>query len=234
MKFTNIKLGQAGLSLAFCVLAVSCNPQEAYYPMEESITGAEDQYCSQAKDLNSCQLLAPVCQPAFEEGISHDESVYVEPTFSLCIGNPDVIADDGSTAGADDGSTAGSGDGSTAGSAGGSTAGSADGSTAGSAGGSTAGSGDGSAPVPAPAPEVPPTVGEAYGANCADLDEKYLWIKKTTTFNKKGSVSSEQTEYKVKVCHQTGNGDQHTIIIACPALKPHVSHHDDYLGACTI
>ncbi len=70
----------------------------------------------------------------------------------------------------------------------------------------------------------PPTVPETYASNCANLDEKYLLIKKYTGEGKSKKVK------KVKVCHQTSSGE-HAIIVACPALKAHRSH-EDYLGAC--
>lgn len=37
---------------------------------------------------------------------------------------------------------------------------------------------------------------------------------------------------KVIICHQRGNGGYHTIVIACPAVKAHVDHHNDSLGVC--
>jgi hypothetical protein len=88
------------------------------------------------------------------------------------------------------------------------------GSTGGTTGGSTGGSTD-----------VPPTIEEAWQSKCADLDDRFLYVKKL--------VSKKQTTkvVKVKVCHETGNGSVHTIIIACPALKAH-KQHNDYLGSC--
>lgn len=81
------------------------------------------------------------------------------------------------------------------------------------------------------APTAAPTLKEAYDAKCENLDAKYLWVKKEV---KKKKVV--QTTSKVKVCHSTGNGSSHTIVIACPALKAHIKHKDskDYLGACSI
>jgi hypothetical protein len=37
---------------------------------------------------------------------------------------------------------------------------------------------------------------------------------------------------KAIVCHQRGNGGYHTIVIACPALKSHIDHHNDTVGVC--
>jgi hypothetical protein len=56
--------------------------------------------------------------------------------------------------------------------------------------------------------------------DCSKLDEKYIFSKS------KGQI-------KVKVCHSCGN-ESHAIVVACPALKAHIKHHDgaDYLGAC--
>ena len=56
--------------------------------------------------------------------------------------------------------------------------------------------------------------------DCSKLDEKYIFSKN------KGQI-------KVKVCHSC-SGESHAIVVACPALKAHVKHHDgaDYLGAC--
>lgn len=183
-----------------------------------------DAFCSEAKDLNACLALGNACRPAYED--SADESV--DPVFSVCIANPDYTSgtDDGSgesgsggdgsvTAGSDDGSaTAGSTDGSaTAGSDGGS-------STAGSTDGSVSGGSSGGVDN-----DVPPTLEEALASKCSNLDERYLWIKKI--------VDKDRTQVikKVKVCHMTGSGSSHTIIIACPALKAHVPH-EDTLGVC--
>lgn len=72
-----------------------------------------------------------------------------------------------------------------------------------------------------------PTLEEAHASNCSNLDAQYLWTKK---FVKKGKVINKVS--KVKVCHMA-NASSHTIVIACPALKAHISH-DDYLGACSL
>ncbi len=90
---------------------------------------------------------------------------------------------------------------------------------------------------PAPVPEDEPTIDDAIDSDCANLDAKYLWVKKITETKSSGGgskKSSVKKMVKVKVCHQTGNMDAHTIIIACPALRPHRNHHDDYLGACRL
>lgn len=84
--------------------------------------------------------------------------------------------------------------------------------------------------------ELPPTVEDAFNGNCQDLDPRYLWSQTIT--EKKSSGGTKKTSVtkvvKVKVCHQTGNMNAHAIVIACPALRPHVEHHDDYLGACAV
>jgi hypothetical protein len=74
---------------------------------------------------------------------------------------------------------------------------------------------------------TPPTIEDAYNAKCDNVNADDLWIKKTM---KKDQVVSRVV--KVKVCHQTGNLSMHTILIACPALRPHIEHHEDYIGAC--
>jgi len=71
-----------------------------------------------------------------------------------------------------------------------------------------------------------PTIQEAYDSKCMNLDPKFIWEKKEV------SKKSTKVTSKVKVCHQTGNNSSHAIVIACPALKAHIKHHDDYLGAC--
>jgi hypothetical protein len=38
---------------------------------------------------------------------------------------------------------------------------------------------------------------------------------------------------KVVICHQQGNGAYHSISISCRALKPHLDHHNDSVGACS-
>lgn len=80
-------------------------------------------------------------------------------------------------------------------------------------------------PEPEPAPA--PTLGEVVDSKCEGLDPQYLWVMKEI---KKKKVI--RTTKKVKVCHYTGNSQAHTIIIACPAVRAHVKHHEDYIGAC--
>lgn len=203
MKFSCVKLGQAGLMLACCVLITACN-QEEFFPTEEFITG-EDAFCFEAKTLESCQQLVDRCQPAF---IPTEDNV-ATPVFALCIANPDAWDNSGNPGDGGDSSGSGSDSGSSSGSDSGS-----------SSGGS--GSGDPSDPV------VAPTVEEAYNAKCSNLDPEYLWVKKEVS--KKGTKVTS----KVKVCHHTGNNSSHVIVIACQALKPHIKHHDDYLGACEL
>ncbi len=90
---------------------------------------------------------------------------------------------------------------------------------------------------PVPPEEDVPTIEDTVDAKCENLDPKYLWVKKITETKSSGGGSKKSTEkkiVKVKVCHQTGNMDAHTIIIACPALRPHEHHHDDYIGACKL
>lgn len=86
-------------------------------------------------------------------------------------------------------------------------------------------------------PSTPPTIDDAIASNCSDLDDQYLYIKHVMTTKGKGGGSKKTTtqrQVKVKVCHQTGNLSAHTIIIACPALNAHKTHHDDYIGACKV
>lgn len=78
-------------------------------------------------------------------------------------------------------------------------------------------------------PSSAPSIEETVAQKCANLDPQYLWVKKEIK-NKK--VINEMK--KVKICHIAGNSHSHTIVIACPALKAHVKHHDDYLGACEL
>lgn len=230
MKFMSQKMGQTGLMISLCVFITACNPEE-YYPTEEFIEGI-DAYCAEATDANSCSALQ-WCQPAYNEGGETEETM----VFAACVANPDFLPDGsttgstagGSTAGTDGGATAGTDGGSTAGTDGGSTAGTDGGSTAGTDGGATAGTDGGSTAGGSTGGDsgvvVPPTIDEAWRSKCANLDEKYLYVKKL--------VSKKETKkvVKVKVCHETGNGSSHTIIIACPALKAH-RQHDDYLGSC--
>ncbi len=76
--------------------------------------------------------------------------------------------------------------------------------------------------------EDPPTIKEVYDGKCQNLEAKYVLSK---TYSGDGLVRNVK---KVKVCHNTGNGSSHTIIIACPALKAHIKHHDDEIGACEV
>lgn len=75
--------------------------------------------------------------------------------------------------------------------------------------------------------EGQPSIEDAINGKCQDLDMKYLYVKKIVSKNETKVIS------KIKVCHSTDRGE-HTIIIACPALRAHANHHDgnDYLGAC--
>lgn len=225
MKFM-ISSGQAGLLISLCLCMTACKESEEYFPTVEAIMGADAQ-CSPATDLNSCQQLEG-CQPAFDP--SEDETQ--EPKYVACVANPvptsistppdEPVADgtvtDGSVTDATDSIPS---DGVVA-----------DGSEA------PAGSisdpvtdpaldqvADEPTPSPAPAPAPAPSLQDAWSSKCANLDEEYLFVKKITSKDSTHFVS------KVKVCHMRGNGDSHTIVIACPALKAHAKH-DDYLGAC--
>jgi hypothetical protein len=106
MKFYCVKLGQAGLMLACCVLISACN-QEEFFPTEEFITG-EDAFCFEVKTLESCQKLVDRCQPAFMPS----EDTVAAPVFALCIANPDAWDDVGNPGDGGDssGSSSGSGD----------------------------------------------------------------------------------------------------------------------------
>jgi hypothetical protein len=103
-------------------------------------------------------------------------------------------------------------------STGGSTSG--DGSSDGSTTGGTSGGYDG------PNVEVPPSIKDTVAAKCENLDPKYIWEK--VEKDKKGKKTITK---KVKICHHSARGE-HNIVIACPALKAHVKHHDDYIGVC--
>ncbi len=127
-----------------------------------------------------------------------------EPEFLMCIGNPDYNPDGSSTGGSTGGTT---GDGSS------------DVSTTGGTSGGTTGVSD-------PVEEVPPSIEETVQANCESLDPKYIWEK--VEKDNKGKTTRTK---KVKVCHHSARG-HHSIVIACPALKAHVKHHDDYIGVC--
>lgn len=65
--------------------------------------------------------------------------------------------------------------------------------------------------------------------DCAGVDDQYQW-----TVNEVRNKEVVKTTRKVKICHFSGNSRAHTIIIACPADKSHVKHHDDYIGACEL
>jgi hypothetical protein len=127
----------------------------------------------------------------------------LEPEFLMCIGNPDYNPD-GSSEGSTTGGTSG------------------DGSSNGSTGG-TSGGYDGSIDGPN---DVPPSIEETVKAKCENLDSKYIWEK--VEKDKNGKTTRTK---KVKVCHHSARG-HHNIVIACPALKAHVKHHDDYIGVC--
>lgn len=202
MKILRYLPGQLCVSLALSVLTSACNPDD-YYQLKEFLKG-NDEFCSQAKDLNSCQQLADVCQPAYRVSENPDEA----PEFDMCISNPDAYDDNPGT---NDGTT-GTNDGS--------------GSTGGSSSGSGSGSGSGSTTSPAP------TLQDAYDAKC-NIDEKYLWIKVQEESKNGKSKGQSVSSKKVKVCHYSSVGS-HSIVIACPALKAHINHHQgaDYLGAC--
>lgn len=252
MKFSIVKTGQTCLLVSLCVLVSACNPDE-FFPIEEFLTG-EDAYCYEAKDLDSCQARVDRCQPAFVEAVEDentDPSAPAEMEFLVCIANPTPVpVDDGSTTGGTDGgtTTGGSDDGSTTGGTDGSTTGGTDGSVTGGTDGSTVGGTDGGTTTggsddgsttggstgsePAPQPEPVPTLEDALANSCQNLSSEYMWEK---TQMKKGKVIGKTS--KVKICHFTGNGTAHTIVIACPAIKAHLNHkkhsdQDDYLGAC--
>lgn len=72
-----------------------------------------------------------------------------------------------------------------------------------------------------------PTLEDAFSSKCQNLDDRFLYVVKLV------SKKETKTVKKVKVCHSTDKSE-HTIIIACPALKAHAKHHDgdDYLGGC--
>ena len=240
MKFSIMKTGQTCLLVSLCVLVTACNPDE-FFPIEEFLTG-EDAYCYEAKDLDSCQARADRCQPAYVESDVETTDPAMQMEFLVCIANPNPApVDDGSTSGGIDGgstsggtdggtTTGGSDDGSTTGGTDGgtTTGGSDDGSTTGGTDGSSAGGSTGGSD-PAPQPEPIPTLEDALANKCQNMSSEYLWEKVEM---KKGKIIGKTS--KVKVCHSTGNGSAHTIVIACPALKAHIKHKqaEDYLGAC--
>lgn len=250
MKFTCFPIGQFGLILTFSVLTTACN-QEEFFKAEEFLVG-NDAYCFQeGPDANACRALGDRCRVAYLEAADETQ----EPEFLMCIGNPDWNEDGSSTGGSSsgdgssDGSTTGgttgdsSGDGSSDGSTTGGTTGdssgngSSDGSTTGGSTGGTSGDGssDGSTvggtsggvdgPIDAPN-DLPPSIEDTVKAKCENLDPKYIWEK--VEKDKKGKTTKTK---KVKVCHHSARG-HHNIVIACPALKAHVKHHDDYIGVC--
>src|SRR5437588_3413699 len=55
-------------------------------------------------------------------------------------------------------------------------------------------------------------------------------LSATTTTGADDALSAGQP--KMDVCHKTGNGGEHTINIAAPAVPAHLAH-DDTLGACS-
>ena len=192
MKILRYLPGQLCVSLALSVLTTACNPDD-YYQLKEFLKG-NDEFCSQAKDLNTCQQLADVCQPAYRVSENPDEA----PEFDMCISNPDSYDTDPGT---NDGTT-GTNDGS-------------DGSGS-----------DGSGSM------TPPTLQEALDSNC-QVEDKYLVIKVQEESKNGKSKGKSESSRKVKVCHHSSAG-AHSIVIACPALKAHINHHQgaDYLGAC--
>lgn len=97
MKFPRFKGAHLEVSLVLCLLVSACNPDE-YFQMLETVEG-RDAFCSQATDLNSCQMLVDVCQPAFE----YSENDLEEPIFSACIAKPSADPDVGTNP--DDGSS---------------------------------------------------------------------------------------------------------------------------------
>lgn len=185
MKILRYLPGQLCVSLALSVLTSACNPDD-YYQLKEYLRG-NDEFCSQAKDLNSCEQLVDVCQPAYR----YSENEAEAPEFDMCISNPDAYDED-----------PGSND--------------------------SSGSGGGSTPAPTPAP----TLKEAYDSDC-EVDSKYLLIKVQEESKNGKSKGKSEAARKVKVCHYSSAG-YHSIVIACPALKAHINHHQgaDYLGAC--
>lgn len=239
MKFTCFPIGQFGLILTFSVLTTACN-QEEFFKAEEFLVG-NDAYCFQeGPDANACRALGDRCRVAYLE--AEDETQ--EPEFLMCIGNPDYNPDGSSTGGSTgDASGDGSSDSSTTGGSTGDSSGdgSSDGSTTGGSTGGTTGdsSGDGSSdgsnsggssggydgPIDGPN-DVPPSIEDTVKAKCENLDPKYIWEK--VEKDKNGKTTRTK---KVKVCHHSARG-HHSIVIACPALKAHVKHHDDYIGVC--
>lgn len=75
--------------------------------------------------------------------------------------------------------------------------------------------------------DTPPTLNEAIAKKCENIPAQFMYVKEVVSKKKSEIVK------KVKLCHSTDK-DEHTILIACPALKAHSKHHDgeDYIGAC--
>jgi hypothetical protein len=219
MKFRSFRNGHLGLLIIISFLVSGCNPEE-YFPVEEFVTG-DDAYCSIAKDLNSCQDLGDKCQAAFLD-LEKDD---MDLVFAACVSNPGY-SDPSDPSSPIDGNSEPD-----------NTAVTSEDPAAPAApldpsvpvvgetdSGSTI---DGTTdPAIPPEPRTVATITEAWKSNC-QINEKYLYVKKFVSKNK------TQTQVKVKICHSTDRGE-HTIIIACPALKAHAKHHDgdDYLGAC--
>ena len=202
--------------LTLSVSLVSCQEAETFSVKSAtsgSISVSEPEtdaniFCEEAKDLDSCLAQKDLCQPAFEDALDGAEKPYAG-----CIANPNV----GENISEDPIKTP-------------------------------------DAPVvvadPIKVPDAPVVVADpvapvivveepkevvkdiadedeeeildiANAGDCSKLDPKYIFSKS------KGQI-------KVKICHSSADG-AHAIIVACPALKAHVKHHNgkDYLGACT-
>ena len=193
--------GHIWVVLTAFVLVCACN-KEDYYGTTLAIEGA-DAACSAGTDQVSCEAISG-CQAAFEDVES------VTPVFASCIANPPAPGDVVVTPPVVN------------------------------------------PPVIVPPATLPPvvvkkhpskeddeddddeeedkddeetTVKKACDDKCKNIEAKYLLVK-----NYSGEGQGRRVE-KVKVCHHTGNGSSHAIIVACPALKAHVNH-DDELGAC--
>jgi hypothetical protein len=80
---TSSRNGQVVLLLVLSFLSLSCQPED--YPTEVLIAGV-DSYCSEAQDLNSCQMM-PECRPTY--GAHAEENEF--PTFIACVANPDHL-----------------------------------------------------------------------------------------------------------------------------------------------
>jgi hypothetical protein len=215
MRFSRLHAGQVGLLLSLAVLT-SCNPSE-FYPTEEFITG-DDAFCSLARDLHTCQQLSDKCQPAYHYSANEEE----EPKYAMCVANPDVYPDNGNDDSILADSDSESSSASTS-SSGNDVAKKKNDSTA-----TTSTSSTSSTSSSAIDSVAAPTIAEAFQSGCKNLDARYLWIKKRVTNN------STKVITRVKVCHHTGNGSAHTIVVACPSLKAHIDVRGDYLGACEL